>query len=204
MALAAVVLSCALLAACGSSESAPVVPEASVRIPLNAVHVAAPAPSGSPSPASPPTWITVPGERTVLFGTPGAQALLSIACEGVGSGSPQLIVTRFAPAEPGAEALFAIQGNRRILRLPVRAVELRRDEQAWRGALYAGDERAEVFLGTEIAATVPGGGRLAMPAMGETHKVIDECRHAAGPIPSAPGLTPRTAALENGVGPGER
>ncbi|MET0252402.1 MAG: hypothetical protein ABW203_09525, partial [Novosphingobium sp.] len=152
----------------------------------------------------PGAWTTLPGERTAVFGEPGARALLALACEGLASGAPRLIVTRYAPAERGAEALFAIQGNRRIVRLPVRAVGLRAGVRAWRGAFSPGDEQADVFLGEAMAATVPGGGRLALPAMGAARAVVDDCRAAAatggGPpgllAPGAPAPSSRAAAAK--------
>jgi hypothetical protein len=180
------------LTACGPSETAPVVPLDPVRVALAQAGAAEPPldPRGTTGFAAvqPGAWTTLPGERTAVFGEGGQRALLSLACEGLASGSPRLIVTRYAPAERGAEALFAIQGNRRILRLPVRAVGLRAGVRAWRGALVPGDERADVFLGEAIAATVPGGGRLTLPAMGEARAVIDECRAAASDNPSGRGL----------------
>lgn len=187
------------LAACGPAETAPVVPLDAVRVPL------APAGAAAASSLDPRRttgfaalqaggWTTLPGERTAVFGEPGAPALLALACEGLASGSPRLIVTRFAPAERGAEALFAIQGNRRILRLPVRSVGLRGGVRAWRGALYAGDERIDVFLGSGIAATVPGGGRLALPPMGEARAIIDECRAASSGAGGAGLIAPGAVA----------
>jgi hypothetical protein len=188
------------LAACGPAETAPVVPLDAVRIPL-AQTAAQPASTLDPrrttgfASVQPGAWTTLPGERTAVFGEPGAPALLSLACEGLASGSPRLIVTRYAPAEPGAEALFAIQGNRRILRLPVRAVGLRGGVRAWRGALDGADERSDVFLGEAMAVTVPGGGRLALPAMGAARAVVEQCREAAaGGAPGAAGLVAPGAA----------
>lgn len=177
-----------MLAACGPTETAPVVPTGSVRVVLPA-EGSSPAPdfnprrtvgqSGNPQGA----WSLLADGRTALYGLPGARALMAVECEGRFEGTPQLIVTRYAQAERGAEAVFAIQGNRRILRVPMRAVMLRdRDgggESAWRGTVPIADERVEVFLGTgEIAATLPGAGRLVSPAMGDARAGIDKCRAA--------------------------
>jgi len=180
------------LAACGPTETAPVVPTGSVRVVLPA-EGSSPAPdfnprrtvgqSGNPQGA----WTLLVDGRTALYGLPGARALMAVECEGRFEGTPRLIVTRYAEAERGAEAVFAIQGNRRILRVPMRAVMLRdRDgggESAWRGTVLIADERVQVFLGTgEIAATLPGAGRLVSPAMGDARAGIDKCR-AAGTDP---------------------
>ena len=174
-----------LLTACGPSETAPVVPAGTIRMVLPA-EGSAPAPafnprrtvgqSGSPQGA----WTLLADGRTALYGLPGAKALMAVECEGRFEGTPQLIVTRYAEAERGAEAVFAIQGNRRILRVPMRAVMLRKGESAWRGTVPVADERVEVFLGEgEIAATLPGNGRLVSPAMGAARAGIDLCREAA-------------------------
>lgn len=179
---------CLLLAACGPTETAPVVPDGSVRVVLPAEGTS-PAPefnprrtvgqSGNPQGA----WTLLADGRTALYGLPGAKAQMAVECEGRFEGTPRLIVTRYAEAERGAEAVFAIQGNRRILRVPMRAVMLRKGESAWRGTVPVADERVEVFLGTgEIAATLPGAGRLVSPALGAARAGIDKCR-AAGTDP---------------------
>ena len=176
---------CLPLAACGPAETAPVVPTGSVRVTL-------PAEGSAPAPAFDPrrtvgaggeaqgSWTLLADGRTALYGLPGAKALVAVECGGRSEGTPRLIVTRYAPAQRGAEAVFAIQGNRYILRVPVRAVMLKQGESAWRGTVPALDERTQVFLGEgEIAATLPGGGRLVMPALGEARGGIDLCRQAA-------------------------
>ena len=175
-------LACLLLAACGPAETAPVVPTGSVRVTL-------PAEGSAPAPAFDPrrtvgaggeaqgNWTLLADGRTALYGLPGTKALVAVECEGRSEGTPQLIVTRYARATRGAEAVFAIQGNRYILRVPVRAVRLRAGESAWRGTVPAADERTQVFLGEgEIAATLPGGGRLVMPALGDARGGIELCR----------------------------
>ena len=172
------------LAACGPTETAPVVPDGSVRVVLPA-DGATPAPefnprrtvgqSGNPQ----GTWTLLADGRTALYGLPGAKALMAVECEGRFEGTPRLIVTRYAEAERGAEAVFAIQGTRRILRVPMRAMMLRKGESAWRGTVPIADERVQVFLGEgEIAATLPGAGRLVSPAMGNARAGIDTCRTA--------------------------
>ena len=162
------------------------VPDGGVRVVLPA-EGSAPAPefnprrtvgqSGNPQGA----WTLLADGRTALYGLPGARALMAVECEGRFEGTPRLIVTRYAEAERGAEAVFALQGNRRILRLPMRAVMLRKGESAWRGTVPIADERVEVFLGAgEIAATLPGAGRLVSPAMGDARAGIDKCRASSG------------------------
>lgn len=200
-----------LLAACGPSETAPTVPTGSVRVTL-------PAEGTAPAPAFDPRrtvgasgnpqgfWTLLADGRTALHGLPGAKALMAVQCEGRSEGTPQLIVTRYAPAERGAEAVFAIQGNRRILRVPVRAVQLREGKSAWRGTVPASDDRVEVFLGEgEIAATLPGGGRLVSPAMGAARAGIDACRAAAeGSVGLGPAQTFPNRASNPATSPAAR
>lgn len=82
---------------------------------------------------------------------------------------------RYVAADKGAEALFAIQGSKGILRLPVSAVQVGQRGSVWRGILDAGDPRAEVLLGSRLKATVPGGGELDLPPMGAAGAVVSEC-----------------------------
>ena len=126
-------------------------------------------------------WTSSASARAAWFGPPDAPALLGISCEGWKKQAAQLVVVRYAPADMGAEALFAIQGSKGILRLPVSAVRIGKDGFAWRGILDAGDPRAEVLLGTRLKATVPGGGELDLPPMGEAGAVVSECVLAAAP-----------------------
>lgn len=189
-------LSAMLLTACGPSETVPVVPSGTIRMVLPA-EGSAPAPAFNPrrtvGQSSDPQggWTLLADGRTALYGLPGARALIAIECEGRSEGTPQLIVTRYAPAERGAEAVFAIQGNRRILRVPMRAVSLKKGESAWRGSVPVADERVQVFLGEgQIAATLPGAGRLVGPSMGAARAGIDACI-AAG---SAPQTLPNRAS----------
>jgi hypothetical protein len=191
---AAALIGVVILTACGPAETAPIVPADAPRAPL----VRTPEPEAAMidprgttglSANSAGSWIYRPGRLTALFGEPGQKALVAISCVGRGAGSPQLVVTRYFPADPGAEAIFAIQSTKRILRLPVHAVRLRQRDTAWRGALPAGDERVEVFVdGSQMAATLPGGGRLTLPPLGEARAGIDACREAASTSPQQPAV----------------
>ena len=106
------------------------------------------------------------------------------------------MVVRYAPADKGAEALFAVQGSKGILRLPVSAAKVGKEGYAWRGYLDAADPRADVFLGNGLKATVPGGGELLLPPMGEAGSLIAQCAAAVAPpqtlpnLPSNPAVSP--------------
>ena len=184
-----------LLAASACGERAPSERSVPVRIPL-AVASAATANPLPVVPAAPSVWTHAQSARAAWYGPPDAPALLAIACEGWEKRRPRLVVVRYAPADKGAEALFAIQGSKGILRLPVSAVKIDNRGYAWRGYLDAADPRAEVFLGTGLKATVPAGGELLLPPMGEAGALVTECAAAADPpqtlpnLPSNPAVSP--------------
>ena len=134
--------------------------------------------------AAPSAWTHSPSVRAAWFGPPNAPALLAISCQGWDKRAARLVIVRYAPADKGAEALFAIQGSKGILRLPVSAVKVGKHGYVWRGLLDAADPRAEVLLGNGLKATVPGGGQLNLLPMGAAGTVVSECvlRQAQGDL----------------------
>ena len=167
---------CPIVAACGDGCS----DDRSITVPLpRASAAAAPMPSAAAAlaPPVPAVWTYAPSARAAWYGPPDAPALLALACEGWESRAARLVVVRYAPADKGAQALFAIQGSKGILRLPVSAVKIGKRGYAWRGLLDAADPRAEVLLGTGLKATVPGGGQLNLPPLGAAGALISECIH---------------------------
>ena len=168
-----------LLAASACGERAPAERSVPVRIPLTVASAATPA-AVPVAPTAPAVWTHAQSARAAWFGPPNAPAFLAIACEGWEKRRPRLVVVRYAPADKGAEALFAVQGSKGILRLPVSATKVGK-RYAWRGFIDAADPRAEVWLGTGLKATVPGGGELLLPPMGEAGALITECAASAGP-----------------------
>lgn len=154
--------------------------------PLNAVRV--PLPESQPLPAAPagndkPVWAGAPGGDSVRFGAPGAAPDLSLSCrQGV------LVVTRHVPAEVGAQALFALQGRKRIVRLAVDATSVPGSPgYLWQGSLPAGDPAAEVFEGPFIG-TLPDAGKISVPGSDLVRALIRRCgaRPATGATPAAP------------------
>lgn len=169
-----------------------------IRVPLAVASAATPpTPPVAIAVAGPAAWSYSPDARFASYGSANAPALLVIACERPPAGAPRLVVARYAAADRGAQALFAIQGSKGILRLPVSAVKVGRG-YAWRGFLDAADPRREVLLGAGLKATVPGGGELILPPMGPAAAVIAECAAAApraAPqslpnLPSNPAVSP--------------
>ena len=170
------------LAAC--SQKAPVPQDSGT--PLNAVRV--PLPESQPLPAAPagnekPIWAGAPGGDSVRYGAPGAGPDLSLACrQGV------LVVTRHVPAEVGAQALFALQGRKRIVRLAVDATAVPGSRgYLWQGSLPAGDPAADVFEGPFVG-TLPDAGKISVPGSDLVRALIRRCgaRPATGAAPAAP------------------
>lgn len=171
-----------LLAACSSKAPAP----QDNGGPLNAVRV--PLPESQPLPAAPsgddkPLWAGAPGGDSVRFGRPGTGPDLSLACrQGV------LVVTRHVPAEVGAQALFALQGRKRIVRLAVDATAVPGSRgYLWQGSLPAGDPAADVFDGP-FTGTLPDAGKISVPGSDLVRALIRRCgaRPATGAAPAAP------------------
>jgi len=170
----------AVLAACNERRSdGDAVP---VRVPL-AVASAATLSAIPTNPPGPYVWTHAQSARAAWYGPKDAPALLAIACEGWEKGRPKLAIVRYARADKGAEALFAIQGSKGILRLPVSATRVGDSGWVWRGLLDARDPRAGVLLGNGLKATVPGGGMLELAPLGEAASIVADCAGAALPAP---------------------
>ena len=166
---------------------------ATVRVPLAAATTQ---PVAIAMLTAPPVWTHSPSARAAWYGPPNAPALLAISCEGWGTRGARLVIVRFAPADQSAEALFAIQGSRGILRLPVSAVKIGTRKYVWRGLLDAADPRAEALLGSGLKATVPGGGQLDLPPMGVAGAVVSECLATAAPPATVQTLPNRSSNPE--------
>ena len=170
-----IMLLCLFAAACGNKDR----DEGSIKIALpeagpSGQHALADSPLAQ-APTTPAVWTHAPSAHAAWYGPPGTTALLAISCEGSETRAARLVIVRFAPADKGAQALFAIQGSKGILRLPVSAVRVGKRGSVWRGILDAADPRAEVLLGSGLKATVPGGGQLDLLPMGAAGAVVSEC-----------------------------
>ena len=163
--------SCVLLLAACSRHAAPDTREGA---PVDAVRLAMPDSEPMPGPRLPgakAVWAGAPDGSFARLGYPGQGPDLSIACR-----SGVLLVTRHVPAEVGAQALFALQGRGRILRLPVDATSV--DGQRgyiWQGTIAADDPGTEVFDGA-FNGTLPDAGKIEAPASDALRTVIARCR----------------------------
>ncbi|MFM5907417.1 MAG: hypothetical protein ACKOPO_07520 [Novosphingobium sp.] len=116
------------------------------------------------------------GDGSAAFGAPGQPALLTIACERRGTLDARLVFHRHTRADEGAKALFAIEGNGHVARIPLDVVNAGEPGE-WRGRASAFDEAVEAIKGGYgVAATLPGGGTLRWPATPIPGKLLDDCR----------------------------
>lgn len=173
----------AALAACSSKAPVPQdsgAPVNAVRVPLPENEALPPAPSGDTK----PIWAGSPGGESVRFGQPGGAPALSLACrQGV------IVVTRHVAAEVGAQALFALQGSKRIVRLAVDATAVPGARgYLWQGSLPAGDPAAEVFDGPFVG-TLPDAGKISVPGSPLVRALLAHCatHPATGAKPAGPG-----------------
>jgi hypothetical protein len=150
--------------------------------PLDAVRVAMPVNEPMPGPldhAAKPQWAASPDGSEARFGNAGQGPMLSIGCR-----SGVLLVTRHIPAEVGAQALFALIGSDRILRLPVDATAIAGVRgYLWQGTLAPDDPGAQVFMGS-FEGTLPGGGKISVSGGDALREVLRRCR--ANPATAAP------------------
>lgn len=110
------------------------------------------------------------------FALSGQPALLSVSCRHGSDGRAFIHLLRRTRAEPGAKALFALEGNRRVARVPMNVTRAG-DPGEWQGQIDAHAEAAGALKGgMKIMATLPGGGMLELPASREPGVLLDACR----------------------------
>lgn len=125
--------------------------------------------------ASPDTegaiWAPGAQGRRLIYGKPGTAPLMALECE-----SGMISYTRFALADPRAQAVLALIGNGHVQRLWIDA-EQSGEAWLWRGSLPADDERLEVLTGPHaVEATVPGAGTLMLNPSRLPGELIRRCR----------------------------
>jgi hypothetical protein len=112
-----------------------------------------------------------------------------------------LVVTRHVPAEVGAQALFALQGRKRIVRLAVDATAVPGSRgYLWQGSLPAGDPAADVFEGPFVG-TLPDAGKISVPGSDLVRALIRRCgaRPATGGARRTPGTGIAFRASRSGL-----
>lgn len=137
--------------------------------PLDAHRVALP--EADPAPANADgkaVWSKV-GD-TARFGVAGSEPLLTLTCH-----RGRLVITRPIAAEVGAGALFAIEGPKRIVRVPVDATALPgRRGYVWQGSMDGADTNTDVFAGP-FTGTLPGGGLIKVSGGDPARDVVHRC-----------------------------
>lgn len=126
----------------------------------------------------------------LLYGVPGQRPLFALEC-GETAGQPRIAYTRFAAADPHAEAVLALIGNGHVVRLHIDAARAGRGWR-WQGAEPATSTSFEVLTGVrQVEATVPGAGSLTLNPSPLPGEFIQRCRGAAPPASqgSAPAAT---------------
>jgi hypothetical protein len=157
----------ALLALAACSRPAPQ-PQADTG-PLDAHRLALPEPD-APTANADGKAVWHGKDEVAQFGVDGAEPLLTLACR-----NARLVITRPIAVELGASALFAIEGPRRIVRLPVDATALPGHRgYVWQGSLDGTDPDTQVFAGP-FTGTLPGGGLIKVTGGEPPRDVIRRC-----------------------------
>ena len=126
-------------------------------------------------------WAASEKPRRILFGLPGKPPLVALACT-----DTMIELTRFAPADPNAQALAALVGNSHVVRIPVDAVPSGR-ASIWRGSVAAENPGLEALTGTEaVELTIPGAGTVLLSSSPLPGALVMQCRPAALPAEPAP------------------
>jgi hypothetical protein len=168
-----------LLAACSESHGQQMTPTNAAAYPARMVLPAQPLAEELP-PRQPDGAVWQADQAAVRFGVPGGATLLTLSCEHDRSGAAWLRIARHVRAEPGAQALFALEGNGRMARLPLNVVRGGADGE-WQGRVPAKAAKLDVLSGgNRIAATLPGGGTLLLTASSEPGRLLEACRARGG------------------------
>lgn len=173
------------VAACDSTPETPV-----ARAPIGGSAKGPSEPIDSPD-VTGARWVATDADPDrLLYGKPGESPLLALACTADANG-PVIAYARFAHADPGAQAMFALIGNRRVERLFVDATR-QGTASLWAGQVPARDPRLAVLEGPgEVEATIPGAGSVKLHGSPLPGALIERCRATAEPTPApSPPATP--------------
>ncbi|MXP46074.1 hypothetical protein GRI43_01540 [Altererythrobacter luteolus] len=121
-------------------------------------------------------WADSDRPLRLVYGKPGETPLLALACERSDNSSSTVRLTRFAPADPQAQALIALIGNGHMTRLPIDAKWNGRF-WLWEMELAADDPALEVLTGPRrVELTIPGAGSVALNPSQRPGQLIERCR----------------------------
>ena len=109
---------------------------------------------------------------TARFGVADADPLLTLACK-----AGRLVITRPIAAEVGAGVLFAIEGPKRIVRIPLDATPVPGQRgYVWQGSMDGADASTDVFE-SAFTGTLPGGGLIKVTPGQAPRDVVHRCAH---------------------------
>lgn len=130
-------------------------------------------------------WAEAARENRLLYGKPGETPMMALECV-EGEDGPLLAYTRFAPADPHAQAILALIGNSHVVRLFVDA-QKQGEVWLWQGSVTADDPQLDVLTGArQVEATIPGAGSLILNPSQLPGELIETCQTLAMPEPFAP------------------
>lgn len=125
-------------------------------------------------------WANGIREGRIIYGEPGEAPLMSIECVRTES-APQLLITRHAAADEGAQAFMALIGNGHVARVPVDAT-LVDGQSVWQGTFDPRDPKIEVLTGRRsLTATVPGAGIVRLNSSARPMALVEACRAERAP-----------------------
>lgn len=132
--------------------------------------------------------VWAPSEKSgrILFGLPGKPPLVALTCS-----DTSIELTRFAPADPNAQALAAMVGNSHVVRIAVDAVPSGR-ASIWRGSVAADHPGLEALTGAgPVELTIPGAGTVVLNPSRLPGALVTQCRPSAqAPVPAPPASLP--------------
>ena len=138
--------------------------------PIDARRVALPDADPAPANADGKAEWSMAGD-TARFGVSGADPLLTLACH-----DGRLVITRPIAAEVGAGALFAIEGPKRIVRIPVDATAVPGHRgYVWQGSMDGTDTSTDVFE-SPFTGTLPGGGLIKFSGGDPARTIVHRCQ----------------------------
>jgi len=126
-------------------------------------------------------WAPAERDTRLLYGKPGERPLFALECLSDGMG-PEMSYTRFAKADPHAQAILALIGNGHVSRLKIDAAQVG-DAWRWEGTVPASDPRLDVLTGArEVEATVPGAGSVILNPSSLPGELVERCRALDEPL----------------------
>lgn len=129
-------------------------------VPRDAAQSEAFASAPQPSPATATAvWTQAANGQRIAYGQPGQPVIVALECTG-DPGARRIRLTRFAPADPHAQAFAALVGAEHDARFPVDSV-VQGTGHVWRGALPATSPKL-------AALAEPGAVELTIPGAGTT------------------------------------